>query len=71
MANPGLPVELRVFYNGQYDGRLLMGPRPGAGPALRARVVTPRKVAASDASRGTPVLSALVAARLPVSIWPE
>jgi Domain of unknown function (DUF4118) len=38
---PGLPaeLELRVFGNGQYYGRFLMRPRPGATPALQARLV--------------------------------
>jgi hypothetical protein len=37
----GLPaeLELRVFGNGQYYGRFLMGPGPGARPALQARLV--------------------------------
>jgi hypothetical protein len=37
----GLPgeLELRVFGNGQYYGRFLMRPRPGARPALQARLV--------------------------------
>ena len=37
----GLPaeLELRVFGNGQYYGRFLMRPRPGARPAARARLV--------------------------------
>jgi hypothetical protein len=32
-------LELRVFGNGQYYGRFLMRPRPGARPAARARLV--------------------------------
>jgi hypothetical protein len=37
----GLPakLELRVFGNGQYYGRFLMRPRPGARPAMQARLV--------------------------------
>jgi hypothetical protein len=37
----GLPaeLELRVFGNGQYYGRFLMKPRPGARPAAQARLV--------------------------------
>jgi hypothetical protein len=37
----GLPgeLELRVFGNGQYYGRFLMRPRPGARPTLQARLV--------------------------------
>jgi Domain of unknown function (DUF4118) len=32
-------LELRVFGNGQYYGRFLMRPRPGARPAAQARLV--------------------------------
>jgi hypothetical protein len=37
----GLPaeLELRMFGNGQYFGRFLMGPVPGARPSLQARLV--------------------------------
>ena len=37
----GLPpeLELRVVGNGQYYGRFLMRPRPGARPTLQARLV--------------------------------
>jgi hypothetical protein len=38
----GLPeeeVELRAFGNGQYYGRFMMTPRPGARPSLQARLV--------------------------------
>jgi hypothetical protein len=38
----GLPaeeVELRTFGNGQYYGRFMMTPRPGAQPSLQARLV--------------------------------
>jgi hypothetical protein len=32
-------LELRVFGNGQYYGRFLMGPSPGARPTTQARLV--------------------------------
>ena len=38
----GLPeqeIELRAFGNGQYHGRFMMTPRPGARPPLQARLV--------------------------------
>jgi K+-sensing histidine kinase KdpD len=38
----GLPaeeIELRVFGNGQYYGRFMLSPRPGARPSLQARLV--------------------------------
>ena len=38
----GLPaeeVELRTFGNGQYYGRFMMTPKPGAKPSLQARLV--------------------------------
>jgi hypothetical protein len=38
----GLPndeLELRTFANGQYCGRFMMRPNPGARPSLRARLV--------------------------------
>src|ERR1700733_6055393 len=38
----GLPkdeLELRTFNNGQYCGRFMMRPNPGARPSQRARVV--------------------------------
>ncbi len=38
----GLPndvIELRTFSNGQYCGRFMMWPNPGARPSLRARLV--------------------------------
>ena len=38
----GLPsgeIELRAFANGQYHGRFMMSPRPGAKPSLQARLV--------------------------------
>jgi hypothetical protein len=38
----GLPaedIELRTFANGQYVGRFMLTPRPGARPSQRARLV--------------------------------
>ena len=38
----GLPaedIELRVFGNGQYYGRFMMTPKPGAKPSVQARLV--------------------------------
>jgi Domain of unknown function (DUF4118) len=36
---PGGEMELRVFANGQYFGRFMMGPKPGSRPSLQARLV--------------------------------
>ena len=36
---PGEEIELRVFGNGQYHGRFMLKPRPGARPSLQARLV--------------------------------
>ena len=36
---PGEEIELRVFGNGQYYGRFMLSPRPGARPPLQARLV--------------------------------
>ena len=32
-------IELRTFSNGQYCGRFMMWPNPGARPSRRARLV--------------------------------
>jgi hypothetical protein len=57
----GLPaeeIELRTFGNGQYYGRFMLKPRPGARPSLQARLVAVtlagqagRALAASQAAR--------------------
>ena len=42
MEHDGFPageIELRTFGNGQYYGRFMMRPRPGAKPSLQARLV--------------------------------
>ena len=42
VEDSGLPaeeIELRAFGNGQYHGRFMMQPRPGAKPSLQARLV--------------------------------
>jgi hypothetical protein len=36
---PGAEIELRTFSNGEYVGRFMMTPSPGARPARRARLV--------------------------------
>ncbi len=36
---PAGEIELRTFGNGQYYGRFMMRPRPGAKPSLQARLV--------------------------------
>jgi hypothetical protein len=36
---PAAEIELRAFGNGQYYGRFMMKPRPGAKPSLQARLV--------------------------------
>jgi hypothetical protein len=36
---PGEETELRVFGSGQYYGRFMLSPRPGARPSLQARLV--------------------------------
>jgi len=57
----GLPageIELRTFGNGQYYGRFMLKPKPGAKPSLQARLVAVmladqagRALAASQAAR--------------------
>ena len=57
----GLPadeIELRTFGNGQYYGRFMLKPKPGARPSLQARLVAVtladqagRALAASQAAR--------------------
>jgi hypothetical protein len=57
----GLPageIELRTFGNGQYYGRFMLKPKPGATPSLQARLVAVtladqagRALAASQAAR--------------------
>ncbi len=36
---PGEEIELRTFGNGQYYGRFMLTPKPGAKPSLQARLV--------------------------------
>jgi hypothetical protein len=36
---PGEDIELRVFRNGQYYGRFMLTPQPGARPSRQARLV--------------------------------
>jgi hypothetical protein len=36
---PGEEIELRTFGNGQYYGRFMLKPKPGAKPSLQARLV--------------------------------
>ena len=36
---PGEEIELRTFGNGQYYGRFMLTPKPGAAPSLQARLV--------------------------------
>ena len=51
----GLPndeLELRTFANGQYCGRFMMRPNPGARPSQRARLVA---VTLADLAGHSPV----------------
>jgi len=53
----GLPdgeVELRTFSNGEYVGRFMMTPGPGARPALRARLVAVALADLAGHAAGTP-----------------
>jgi len=53
----GLPdeeVELRTFSNAEYVGRFMMTPRPGARPALRARLVAVALADLAGHAAGTP-----------------
>jgi K+-sensing histidine kinase KdpD len=36
---PGKEIELRTFANGQFHGRFMLMPKPGARPSLQARLV--------------------------------
>ena len=55
---PGEEIELRTFGGGQYYGRFMLKPKPGAKPSLQARLVAVtladqagRALAASQAAR--------------------
>jgi K+-sensing histidine kinase KdpD len=55
---PGEEIELRTFGGGQYFGRFMLKPKPGARPSLQARLVAVtlagqagRALAASQAAR--------------------
>jgi len=55
---PGEEIELRTFGGGQYFGRFMLKPKPGAKPSLQARLVAVtladqagRALAASQAAR--------------------
>lgn len=62
----GLPAELELLGNGQYHGRFLMRPRPGARPAARARLV-----AVALAEQGRARLQRCPGAReCPLTGWP-
>jgi hypothetical protein len=53
----GLPdeeIELRAFRNGEYVGRFMMTPSPGAKPAQRARLVAVALADLAGHAAGTP-----------------
>jgi hypothetical protein len=57
----GLPddeLELRTFTNGQYCGRFMMRPNPGARPSQRARLVAVTLADLAGHSIGTPTAAA-------------
>jgi hypothetical protein len=57
---PGEEIELRVFGGGQYFGRFMMRPNPGARPSLQARLVA---VTLADQAGRAPTAGAPAASR--------
>jgi hypothetical protein len=60
VALPAQEIELRTFGGGQYYGRFMMKPNPGARPSLQARLVavTLADQAGRALAAGTPTLAA-------------